>query len=667
MLSAATKAPTKLASRSIIRNRLIFLFCLVSAIVLALGFSLMQVSKGARFHELNTLHLRHVLALNQQIYRNDSNPKNIEAIDIPSVIKQIHAIRAQPIECLAQTNRFDRLMMMLLNTDGALILCEQDIRQADYILAVIAQYQQGETSVKQLSLAIETAAQQFSANSENFLPPIAKTIEFTIDTATALAIGLGALLLGGVVFVARGILQVTNQMETTTEALTKSESLNRQLAHYDSLTGLPNRNLFRTQLARCIDTVNAEGGCLALFFIDLDRFKYINDSLGHLAGDELLVQAAQRLRVLVKKADQVCRLGGDEFTILLTDRYLPEAGAASLAEKILSEMARPFPLAHADAYVTASIGITLYPDDTQNADSLIKNADLAMYQAKSKGKNKFEFFSREMDQKILRRLEVESDLRKALERHELLLHYQPVVRLNDMSTVGAEALVRWVKADGQMISPADFIPVAEETGMILPIGEWVLDTACAQCRAWREQGNPEFRMSVNVSVLQLKAGGFAKVVQRILDKHQLPSNALDLEVTESLMVEDDEVVLQSLRELGTMGVRLLLDDFGIGYSSFSYLESLPFDILKVDRSFIQSVASARGKQKVAASIIAMAHQLSMKVVAEGVETLEALRHLRLQQCEYAQGYFLSRPVANDVFDCLADFSGKLTGEQQNVG
>lgn len=650
-----TVSAENLTSAEPIRLRIFSIMVLLLLVLLVLGFSLFQVNKGTQLHELNSLHLKHVSTLTQYVMA----PHPFTDDEIDQLIDIVRLVQQQPLDCLTVINSLDRWLMRVTGTYEAINICQRDVDQGQQTLAMLAAYRKAEVSDAAIRLELENATSNFSFNSEQFLPLVSEVVKITVQAALLVAGLLGGALLTGITIMANGIIRAASKMTDTSRALAISEKNNKHLAHYDSLTGLPNRNAFKNQLQTRMLRVQQSGGHLGLFFIDLDRFKNINDTLGHIAGDQLLKQAGQRLLTIVDNREGVSRMGGDEFTILLHIQQEPEKAAQEIARKILTSLARPFVLDHANAYLTASIGITFYPLDTLDIENLPKYADLAMYHAKNSGKNKFAFFSPSMLSRVHQRLEMEDQLRGALGRNEFSLHYQPLVRLSDMCTVGAEALLRWKRSDGSSVAPVDFIPLAEETGLILDIGEWVLDQACAQCRAWREQGKPSFRVSINVSVKQLKGGEFPALVTRTLQKYQLPGNALDIEVTESLMIEDDEQIMQSLVDLAASGVRLLLDDFGIGYSSFSYLNSLPFDVLKIDRSFIQTASVDGDKQNITASIIAMSHQLNLQVIAEGVETLSALEYLRAQKCEFVQGYFLDKPMPAQHFDIHRDYQSRL--------
>ncbi len=423
----------------------------------------------------------------------------------------------------------------------------------------------------------------------------------------------------------------------------QAEERVRHLAHFDGLTGLPNRSMFNQRAGHALAQARRNAEALAILFIDLDRFKNINDTLGHDAGDRVLEEAAERLRACLRESDTVGRLGGDEFVVLIEE--LPDpAQVAIVAQKIIAAIARPFALEAQEVHITASIGISTFPDDSQSVEGLMKNADIAMYRAKEQGKNSYRFYSAQMNVHTLERLALESDLRKALERDEFLLHYQPKVDIGSGLIVGMEALLRWQRADGTLVPPAQFIPLAEETGLIVPIGEWVLKTACARNRAWHDLGLPRTRIAVNLSVRQFDKAGLLQDVARVLAETGLGADSLELEITESMVMRDPENTVSLLNELKAMRIRLSIDDFGTGYSSLAYLKRFPIDSVKIDRSFIQGLPDDGDDAAITQAIIAMAHSLRLKVIAEGVETAEQLGFLREHGCDEMQGYLFSRPL-----------------------
>ncbi|MFL6660478.1 MAG: EAL domain-containing protein [Massilia sp.] len=430
----------------------------------------------------------------------------------------------------------------------------------------------------------------------------------------------------------------------------RAEKRIRHLAYNDLLTGLPNRTLFFDLLNQATEQARTNAHQLAVLFMDLDRFKYVNDNLGHDVGDRLLVAVAQRVRRTVRSLDVLARLGGDEFTIVLNDVDGP-APAAAAAQNICRVLAAPFNIDGHDIFVTASVGIAMYPHDGLDVPTLVKHADSAMYRAK-KTNTGFQFFEASMEHTISEHVRLETDLRRALENNELEVYYQPQARLHDQQIIGMEALVRWKHATRGMVPPNEFIPLAEETGLINPLGDFVLRTACAQLRDWIAQGLPPLRVAVNLSVRQLLQKNFADSVEQVLIDTGLPPALLELEITESTLMEHAQDTLQALHRLRSLGLRLSIDDFGTGYSSLSYLKRFPVDIIKIDRSFVSDVAQDADDAAIVAGIIALAHSLRLEVVAEGVETEAQLNYLRAQKCDLLQGYYLSPAVPAAQFAAL---------------
>lgn len=428
----------------------------------------------------------------------------------------------------------------------------------------------------------------------------------------------------------------------------QAENRLKHLAHYDPLTGLPNRTLFMEKLNWAIDWANREQRQIALFFLDLDRFKLVNDTMGHQVGDQLLIEVANRLRLCVRKVDIVSRLAGDEFTIVLTniDNF---NNIAEIAQKVLDAFIQPIRLNNHDFFVTTSIGITTYPDDGKDTHKLLKNADTAMYHAKSMGKNVYQFYSDAMNQKVHDELELEINLRKALDNNEFVLFYQPQIDISNGNIVGAEVLIRWKHPRLGFISPAKFIAYAERSDLILPIGYWVLRTACLQYMEWQHQGVQPFVISVNYSGVQLKQSGQVDLIASILHETGMPSQSLKLELTESVVMEDAENTIKALHEFKNMGISISIDDFGTGYSSLSYLKRFPIDALKIDKSFVEHIADDSDDNAIASTIIAMAHNLRLSVVAEGVETQQQLEILRSKGCDQVQGFYFCQPIEHHEF------------------
>lgn len=433
-----------------------------------------------------------------------------------------------------------------------------------------------------------------------------------------------------------------------------SEERLQYLAHHDALTGLPNRSLFLEHLRLALISASRHQRLVAVLFLDLDRFKLINDTLGHAIGDLLLKAVAERLTACLRRSDTVARLqnqdhtvarlGGDEFTLLLTD-IAQTADVPIIVQRILNAFSPPFHIEGHELFITPSIGISLYPNDGENAEKLLRNADTALYRAKEQGRNNYQFYLPEMNAKVSERLAMENNLRKALEREEFLLHYQPQVDLTTGQVIGMEALVRWHRPDSGLISPAKFIPLAEETGLIIPLGEWVLRTACAQNQKWQESGLPPIWIGVNLSGRQFQQKGLIETVRKVLSETRLPADYLELELTESILMQKVETITSALSELNAMGIQISIDDFGTGYSSLSYLKRFPISKLKVDRSFVSDITTDPDDAAITAAIINMAHSLKLKVIAEGVETADQLAFLKSLKCDGMQGYLFSRPLS----------------------
>lgn len=431
----------------------------------------------------------------------------------------------------------------------------------------------------------------------------------------------------------------------------EAEGKIQYLAHFDSLTGLPNRALLQDRLKQALAAASRHKKQLSLLFLDLDHFKNINDSLGHDVGDLLLQAVAERLQGCVREGDTVSRLGGDEFVVVLLDIQKSD-NAAYVAQKIVDELAAPFSLGEHVLYVTSSIGISLFPEDGRNSDMLIRNADSAMYSAKTGGRNDYRFFTQDMNEQALARLALEIDLRQALALGEFRLHYQPQISSETGKVIGMEALIRWQHPVRGMVSPASFIPLAEELGLIVSIGDWVLREACRQNRAWQVQGLPPVPIAVNLSALQFLQQNLPDKIQAILEETGLEPRYLELELTESTFMQDAEQTITMLQTLKAMGLQLAIDDFGTGYSSLSYLKRFPIDKLKIDQSFVRHLASDPDDAAIARTIISMGHSLRLEVIAEGVETAEQLVFLETEGCDQIQGYYFSKPLAADEFSAF---------------
>lgn len=436
----------------------------------------------------------------------------------------------------------------------------------------------------------------------------------------------------------------------------EAQQKNRFLAYHDMLTGLPNRLLFRDRFDQARANADRERAKLALLFLDLDQFKTINDSLGHQAGDRLLTSVGRRITESLRESDTVSRQGGDEFLVLLPNVSGAE-GVATPVSKIMKAMKDPFELERHELNISLSVGVAIYPDDGPDFETLAKRADMAMYRAKEAGRNTYRFFDEQMNIEAVEHLTIRSGLRRALERGEFVLHYQPQIDLATNSIVGAEALVRWEHPDRGLVAPGRFITVAEESQLIVPMGEWVLYEACRQAVAWRRSGMPEVIVAVNVSAMQFKHGNLEQAVAGALDVSGINPACLELEITESTMIQNVEDVLSTVQRLKQMGVRLSIDDFGTGYSSLSYLKRFKVDQLKVDQSFVRDLITDPNDAAIVRAIVQMGRSLNLNVVAEGVETADSLARLRALDVDRVQGYYFAHPMKS------AEFGAYLTGQQ----
>ncbi|HYD33599.1 MAG TPA: EAL domain-containing protein [Methylophilaceae bacterium] len=446
--------------------------------------------------------------------------------------------------------------------------------------------------------------------------------------------------------------------------VTESRAMEQKMAHlaqHDYLTGLPNRMLLNDRLNQAIIYANRHNTSLAVLFCDLDNFKHINDSLGHLVGDRLLQSVAQRLVRQVRESDTVCRQGGDEFVILLLEEALGE-NAVITAEKILLSLSQPYTIGEHELHVTTSIGISLYPGDGRDAESLIRSADTALYHAKGRGRDNYQFFKEEMNARAVERQSLEVDLRRALKQQEFMLYFQPKLNLDSGVITGVEALIRWNHPTRGVMLPGTFIAIAEDCGLIVPLGKWVLEQACQQAKTWLDQGYGPMPIAINISALEFRNAHFVDQVQQALTKSGLEPHYLELELTESVLMKDAETsrsILQSLKEIG---VRIAIDDFGTGYSSLNYLNQFPIDVLKIDQSFVRDIAIGEGNGVIVSAVINMGTSLKQKVIAEGIETDEQLAFLNEHACHEGQGYLLCKPLSAAELEKLF-----FTRETQRAG
>ncbi len=423
------------------------------------------------------------------------------------------------------------------------------------------------------------------------------------------------------------------------------------LAENDSLTRLPNRWFLSNYLREIISRTTSAPDAVSVIFIDLDRFKAVNDTMGHSVGDQLLIQAGRRLKDCIDENSVVARLGGDEFSIVVTHNVYSESLIKSLATQVVDALGKPFNLGGQDIFVSASVGIANYPFDGRDTGVILKNADTAMYHAKKSGRNNYKFYNARMNESLTRRLQTETLLRGALERDEFILHFQPKVSLTDGRISGLEALLRWNHPEQGMISPADFIPILEDTGLIIPVGVWVIQKVCETLKSWEENNVRMVPIAINLSVRQLQVKGLAETVKHVVEAYGINPALLEFELTESMLMIDPESAVEILRDIKSYGISLSVDDFGTGYSSLAYLKRFPLDALKIDRAFIKDITSNHEDAAITRAVIVLAHELGLKVIAEGVETIDQLELLVAYGCDQMQGYLFSKPVISD--ECAA--------------
>lgn len=444
--------------------------------------------------------------------------------------------------------------------------------------------------------------------------------------------------------------RVVATMHDITEQKIAKERIEK-LAHFDQLTDLPNRVLLNDRFKYSLSLAQRRGETLALMFLDLDNFKDINDTLGHNVGDQVLLKVAKRLKAVVREEDTISRQGGDEYILILPDTEAD--GAGSVASKLIEAISTPCHIEQHELTITVSIGIAIYPHDGTDLESLSKNADIAMYRAKNEGRNNFRFYTPEMQMHSARNLKLANGLRHALERHELQLHYQPLISLQDDRIIGVEALLRWQHHEMGMLSPLEFIPIAESTGQIIPIGEWVLQEATSQLKEWMDNRMPPMKIAVNLSAVQFRQKDLPELIDRILKEVNLPSHLLELELTEATTMDNTQAAIDMMNRLHERGILMSIDDFGTGYSSLNYLKQFKVYKLKIDKSFIREITVDPGDKAIVTTIINMARSLNLQTIAEGVETEQQLNFLRVQGCDEVQGYYFSKPLPAMQFEAYA--------------
>ena len=602
------------------------------------------------FHQLNLRHFKYTMELTELIYSPSSSFSMERSVNTEALRKATINLRQQPIECLAMINKVDEIIMELIGTKSVLAICTSDLNSANNVLVALDDYERGNFSGNELKQIMVKALNEFRVNSTEFEAPVEKMVKVIANVTLSVIVLSSIVVLVFAIFISRAVSSGLTSREEAMKALGVSEARNKQLAYTDSLTGLPNRNLLDHTINTAIKKSQRSHLQFAVLFIDLDRFKDINDTLGHTVGDKLLVIMAKRISRAIRGTDHVVRFGGDEF-VAVTDFFDSVETVDYIAHRIIDAIKQPVKLTDSgnDSYITASIGVACYPQNGLDATLLLKHADTAMYQAKHAGKNQYKAFDKHSASKQNRKLKLVNQLHHAISNNEFSLAFQPIVRLCDGVTVGSEALLRWTNSDNEVIRPDEFIPIAEHSGQIIDIGNWVMQQACEQCKAWHNAGASHHVMAINVSSLQLKDPHFTKRLADILSQLSLLAKYIHLEVTENSAITEDKASVATLHQLSALGVKLLLDDFGTGYSCLSYLKNLPFNVLKIDKSFMPA------NNTIASTIIAMGHEMNMQIVAEGIETMSCYALLRQLKCQFGQGYLFQKPVPASEFDIYKQY------------
>lgn len=621
------------------RLHLMLIFTIMFAIFSL--FSIIQLSKALQLHHLNFIFIQNINTLSTMLKEYPEKP--LFTKEITDRLKKIKTLSG---ECLSVFNKSSGYIIKFKQTEKIISICEGNQSFINFIIEDMTYYKEDKITDPIFIDSLIYAAKAFRINSTNYERPInefANSIKKMIKTLflpfTFLIIFTSSLVL-------RKIKLKTFLLHDAIDKLEESKKEKEKLAYYDILTKLANRHLFSKILEHEINQAKRYNHNFAIINIDLDRFKLINDTLGHDAGDDLIIQVSKRLQACTRSSDTVSRFGGDEFLMLISGPN-SEKDAAIVADKIVEQIAQPFMLGENEMHISSSVGISYFPENGEDIPTLLKHADIAMYEAKQNGKNQFRAFDNKIINKIEHRLTLEKDIRNCIEK-ELSLYFQPVVNLRTMKIIGAESLVRWKHKEKGMISPEEFIPIAESIGLIDAMGEWVINEACKQCKIWRETSDKHFSIAVNVSARQLKNNKLVDFIKERLAYYELPVNALDIEITESVFYGDDPHAIDNINKLSETGLKLLLDDFGTGYSSLSSLHGMPFDFLKIDKSFMNVKHSK--KAIMTKSIIDMAKNFNLEIVAEGVEDQAAVDYLLEHDCIYAQGYFFQRPVPAEELD-----------------
>lgn len=619
--------------------RPIFAIVLLGLLLLTLlSFGLYQISKGVQLQQLNAQHLILVSELRDMLKMADDVP-----VATDQATSLIIEIRDQPIQCLQLLQPLDRVFLRLTGTFDAINICYRDIALADRALQEIARSGSSELDIRTQDFLAASVA-EFSDNSRDFQVPVDHAITLMTRFTVAFLLSFTFAILLVIFIVVRRMYQAFESAEKAGLEVARVREQNLHLAHYDHITGLPNRVMLERHVERELQRVKGEGSNLQIIACSVERINKIYAGMGTAAGDQLVGKIAQKLRQAIPERDFIAQTESNEFVIVSTHASDPHLAGSRLAARLLSTIATEFSTTSGEAKINAEAGISMAPADGRDAAELIKRARLALQKAQDEGPGSYRFYSAELGTLAKRRLHLEAKLRKAIAGDELRMHYQPLIALDQLEVSGAEALMRWDLPETGPVPPKEFIAIAEQTDQIIDLGWWAFEQILSQISDWCHHDIRPGPVSANVSVSQLRQPGFTKQLEALLSRHQVSADMLRVEVTESIMIERDEICSRTLDELHELGVCLLLDDFGTGFSSFGYLSRLPFSVLKIDRAFIDRCEQSEKMGSIVSSIIGMAHGLGLKVVAEGIETKQTIEFLREQGCDFGQGYFLGRPV-----------------------